>query len=115
LGAKVLFHSCGAIHTLIADLIELGVDVLDPIQPATPEMAPERLAAEFGGRLSFHGGIDMQHLLARGTPGQVRQEAVRYCETLGRKGGYILAPAHLFQPNVTPENVRAVYEGVMTQ
>jgi uroporphyrinogen decarboxylase len=65
LGAKVLYHSCGAIHSLIGDLIELGVDVLDPIQPATPEMAPERLAAEFGGRVCFHGGIDAPGHAAR--------------------------------------------------
>lgn len=110
LGARVLFHSCGAIHPFIPDLIALGVDILDPIQPAAPEMAPERLAAEFGGRLSFHGGLDMQRLLVHGTPAQVRQEAARYCVTLGSGGGYILAPAHLFQPDVPPENILAVYD-----
>jgi len=109
LGARVLFHSCGDIHSFIPDLIELGVDVLDPIQPTGPEMAPERLKADFGDRLSFHGGIDMQRLLPYGTPRQIREEAKRYCEVLGRGGGYILAPAHLFQPDVPPENVLAVY------
>jgi uroporphyrinogen decarboxylase len=109
LGARVLFHSCGAIRLFIPDLIALGVDVLDPIQPVTPEMAPERLKADFGAQLSFHGGIDMQHLLPSGSPEQVRAEVRRYCETLGRGGGYILSPAHLFQPDVPPENVLAVY------
>ncbi len=109
LGARVLFHSCGAIGPLIPDLIELGVDVVDPIQPATPDMAPERLKAKYGDRLSFHGGIDMQKLLPFGTPEQVRAEARRYCEVLGRGGGYILGPAHFFQPDVPPENVLAVY------
>jgi uroporphyrinogen decarboxylase len=109
LGGRVLFHSCGAIGPFIPDLIELGVDVLDPIQPATPEMAPERLKAQYGDRLSFHGGIDMQKLLPFGTPEQVRAEAKRYCEVLGRGGGYILGPAHFFQPDVPPENVLAVY------
>jgi len=109
LGARVLFHSCGAIRLFIPELIALGVDVLDPIQPVGAEMAPERLDAEFGGRLTFHGGIDMQHLLPQGTPNQIQAEVRRYCKTLGRNGGYILGPAHLFQPDVPPENVLAVY------
>jgi uroporphyrinogen decarboxylase len=109
LGGRVLFHSCGAVDPFIPDLIELGVDVLDPIQPATPDMAPERLKAKYGERLSFHGGIDMQKLLPFGTPEQVEAEARRYCEVLGRGGGYLLGPAHRFQPDVPPENVLAVY------
>ena len=108
LGAKVLFHSCGSIRPLIPDLIELGVDVLDPIQPVG-EMVPETLKSEFGDRLCFHGGIDMQQLLPHGTPEEVRAGARRYANVLGKNGGYILAPAHLFQPDVPPENILAVY------
>ena len=111
LGAKALYHSCGCIRPLIPELIRTGVDVLDPIQPIRDDMAPERLKADFGDQLSFHGGIDMQHLLPHGTPEQVRTEVRRYCEVLGRDGGYILGPAHLFQPDVPPENILAVYEG----
>ena len=110
LGARVLYHSCGAIRAFIPELIRLGVDVLDPIQPAGAAMAPESLAAEFGSRLCFHGGIDMQHLLPHATPKEIQREVRRYCETLGRSGGYILGPAHLFQPDVPPENVLAVYQ-----
>jgi uroporphyrinogen decarboxylase len=109
LGGRVLYHSCGAIAPFIPPLIDLGIDVLDPIQPTGPDMAPERLAAEFGRRLCFRGGIDMQRLLPRGSPDEVRAEARRYCETLGHSGGYILAPAHLFQPDVPPENIVAMY------
>ena len=109
LGAKVLFHSCGSIRPFISELIALGVDVLDPIQPVTG-MSPESLKAEFGNRLCFHGGIDMQRLLPFGTPDEVRSGARHYCETLGNVGGYILAPAHLFQPDIPPENILAVYE-----
>lgn len=105
----VLFHSCGHIGTFIPELIKLGVDVLDPIQPVSSELAPERLKAEFGDRLSFHGGIDMQHLLPSGSPEQIRKEVKRYCNILGEGGGYILSPAHLFQPDVPPENILAVY------
>jgi uroporphyrinogen decarboxylase len=110
LGGKVVYHSCGAIRPFIPDLIGLGIDVLDPIQPVNPAMAPEPLKADFGDRLTFHGGIDMQHLLPHGSPDEVRAEVRRYCETLGRDGGYILGPAHLFQPDVPPENVLAVYD-----
>jgi uroporphyrinogen decarboxylase len=110
LGALVLFHTCGAIRSFIPDLISLGIDVLDPIQPTGPEMMPERLKADFGDRLSFHGGIDMQQLLPNSTPERVRREARRYSEILGRGGGYILAPAHLFQPDVPPENILALYK-----
>ncbi len=69
LGGKVLYHSCGAIASLIPELIALGVDVLDPIQPVGPAMQPERLKADYGGRISFHGGIDMQRLLPHGYAG----------------------------------------------
>jgi uroporphyrinogen decarboxylase len=109
LGGKVLYHSCGAIRPFIPDLVQAGVDVLDPIQPVNEAMSPERLKADFGDRLCFHGGIDMQRLLPQGTPEQVRAEACRYCQTLGRDGGYILGPAHLFQPDVPPDNILAVY------
>ena len=108
LGGLVLFHSCGAIRPFVPELIRLGVDILDPVQPVNPEMAPEQLRAEFGDRLCFHGGIDMQSLLPRGTPEEVRREARRYCEAFPN-GGYILAPSHLFQPDVPPENILALY------
>ena len=110
LGAKVLYHSCGMIRPFIGELIEAGVDVLDPIQPIRDEMSPEGLKADFGRDLCFHGGIDMQRLLPHGTPAEVRAEVRRYCDVLGRDGGYILGPAHLFQPDVPPENIVAVYQ-----
>jgi uroporphyrinogen decarboxylase len=109
LGGQVLYHSCGSIRTFIDELIALGVDCLDPIQPTGALMAPEQLQAQFGGRISFHGGIDMQHLLTHGTPEAVRAEVRRYRDVLGRQGGYILGPTHLFQPDVPPENILAVY------
>jgi uroporphyrinogen decarboxylase len=109
LGARVMFHSCGSIRPFIPELIALGVDVLDPIQPVAG-MMPDSLKAEFGDQLAFHGGIDMQRLLPFGTPDKIRTTARHYCETLGAGGGYILAPAHLFQPDIPPENILAVYE-----
>jgi uroporphyrinogen decarboxylase len=109
LGGRALFHTCGAAASFIPHLIRLGVDVLDPIQPAGPEMQPEHLKAAFGKQLSFHGGIDMQHLLPRGAPAQVEAEVRRYCQVMGRDGGYLLGPAHFFQPDVPPENILALY------
>ncbi|MHC4123306.1 MAG: uroporphyrinogen decarboxylase family protein [Planctomycetota bacterium] len=112
LGAFVLFHSCGNISAFIPEFINLGIDVLDPIQPTCPDMSPERLKSNFGHQLSFHGGIDLQQLLSTGTIEQVRAEVQRYCHTLGAGGGYILAPAHLFQPDVPPQNILAFYEAL---
>jgi uroporphyrinogen decarboxylase len=109
LGAKVMYHSCGNVRPFIPDLIGLGVDVLDPIQRVAPAMEPRSLKADFGDKLAFHGGIDTQSTLPCGTPDEVAAEARMYCETLGRGGGYILAPSHLFQPDVPPENILAVY------
>ena len=110
LGGKVLYHSCGAIRPLIPELIALGVDVLDPIQPVGPEMAPERLKADFGDRLCFHGGIDMQQLAAaRHARRRSGPRSAATARRLGRDGGYILGPAHLFQPDVPPENILAMY------
>ena len=108
LGASVLYHSCGQIAPFIPELIRIGVDILDPIQPVAPAMMPEELNARFGGQLCFHGGIDMQQLLPHGTPDEVRREADRYREAFGGSG-YIMAPAHLFQPDVPPENILALY------
>ncbi len=109
LGGLALYHSCGMIRPFIPELIACGVDVLDPIQPTGPEMQPESLKREFGDRLSFHGGIDMQDLLPKATPAEVEAEVRHYCDALGKGGGYILGPAHLFQPDVPPENILAVY------
>jgi uroporphyrinogen decarboxylase len=111
LGGRAMFHSCGMVRPFIGDLIDLRVDVLDPIQPTGPEMEPEGLKRDFGDRLSFHGGMDMQKLLPCATAAQVEAEARHYCEVAGAGGGYILGPAHLFQPDVPPENILAVYRG----
>ena len=109
LGGLVLYHSCGQIHDFIPALLRLGIDILDPLQPAGPEMAPERLEEEFGGKVAFHGGIDIQGVLPRGRPEDVRAEVRRYCAAF-ESGGYILGPSHFFQPDIPPENILAVYD-----
>lgn len=107
-GVKFLFHSCGAIRPVIEDLIEIGVDVLDPLQAAAEGMNPEELKAAYGSRLCLHGGICTQYLLPRGTPDEVRREVRRRLEILGVGGGYILAPCHVLQTDVPTENVLAM-------
>ena len=107
--AKILFHSCGAVAPLIDDLIEIGVDVLNPIQPLPGLMDPEDLAARWGDSLIFHGGLDVQRLLLSGSPGEVRDQVFRYLDALG-PGRYIMAPANSVQPGTPPENLLAAYD-----
>ena len=104
-----MYHSCGMVFPFIERLIEIGIDILDPIQPVGPEMTPERLKEQFAGRLCFHGGIDAQQLLPHGTPAQVQAGVQHYLDVFGDGGGYVCAPAHLFQPDVPPENIEAFY------
>ena len=110
LGGHVLYHSCGQIAVFIPDLIALGADVIDPLQPVSPELQPEALQAAYGGQVCFHGGLDMQRLLPQGTVAEVQAQVRRYGRVLGQGGGYVLAPAHLFQPEVPPETILAFYD-----
>ena len=109
-GAKVMFHSCGAVAPLIDQIIALGVDVLDPIQVAADGMQPEGIKKRFGGRICLHGAIDTQHLLPRGTSTEVAQTMRQMIDILGRNGGYIIAPSHVLQSDVPTDNVLAVYD-----
>jgi len=106
-GAKFMFHSCGDISAFIPAMIKCGVDIINPIQPAGDRMAPESLK-KFSGEICFHGGIDVQRLMPFGTAEEIKAEAKRYAEAFGT--GYILCPAHLFQPDTPPENIVALYK-----
>ena len=110
---KIRYHSCGGIRQIIPDLIEIGVDVLNPIQTAAAGMDPEELKREFGEGITLNGGIDTQELLPVATADEVRAETRRLIDVLGADGGYILAPSHVFQPDVPIENVLAVYEAAL--
>ncbi len=109
-GAKYMHHSCGGIRDIIPDLIDLGVDIVDPVQTSARGMEPEALKADFGDRICFHGSIDVQTILPFGTVGKVRTEVKRMVDTLGRNGGLILGPSHAIQPDTPVENVAAMYE-----
>ena len=101
-------HTCGSVYELIPCLAACGVHVLNPIQPGTRKMEPERLKRDFGGIMSFWGGVDTQHLLTEGGPGDVRAEVGRLLGILGPEG-YVLSPAHCIQPDVPAENIAAIY------
>jgi uroporphyrinogen decarboxylase len=111
-GLVYVHHSCGGVRPIIPDLIELGVDVLNPIQPLAAGMDPAELGEEYGRDLCFYGGIDEQQTLPYGTPADVRRETRHRIETLGKYGGYIVAPSHAFQPDTPLENILAMYEEV---
>lgn len=111
-GFATFYHSCGSIVPVIDDLIELGLDVLDPIQVGAAGMTPEELFPAFGGRLTFHGAIDEQELLPHGTPRQVYEETTRIIDILGQKGGFIVTPNHQVQGDTPPENIVALFAAV---
>jgi uroporphyrinogen decarboxylase len=109
-GLAVFHHDDGAMYPLIPDLVEMGIDVLNPIQWRCPGMDRAAIGAEFGDRLCFHGGVDNQQTLPFGTPDDVTREVAENLATLARHGtGYILAPCHNIQANTPLENILALY------
>ena len=107
---KVAYHSDGFIDPIIGDLVEIGLDVLNPVQP--PCVDPAKLAREFGDKLCFWGSIDIQRTLPFGTLQDVRREVLARLETLGRRGGLILGPTHHVQLDTPMENFRAMVEAI---
>ena len=108
-GAYVFTHSDGAVADVIPDLLETGMDVLNPIQWRCKGMDREMLKRTYGDRLAFHGAVDNQQTLAFGSPEQVREEVAYNITVLGDHGGYILAPCHNIQAVSPPENVVEMY------
>jgi uroporphyrinogen decarboxylase len=109
---KIAWHTCGSVYPIIPDLIEIGLDILNPIQPLARDMKPEILKKEFGKDLMFFGGIDVQDLLPYSTPARIKDEVRRVVDILGRDGGYIIAPAHNIQDDTPVENILAFFEAV---
>ena len=103
-------HSCGSIREIIPDLIEIGIDVLNPIQVRAKGMDPKELKREFGKDLCFHGGVDIQQTLPHGSPKDVRNEVKERIKTLSPGGGFILGPTHYIQADTPIENIMALYE-----
>jgi uroporphyrinogen decarboxylase len=111
-GKYVFHHDDGAIRPLVADLLETGIDILNPIQWRCRGMNRAHLAAEFGARVVFHGGIDNQQTLPFGSPADVRREVAESIQLLSAGRGYIVAPCHNIQPNTPTENIVALYQAV---
>lgn len=109
-GKTVMYHTDGAIRTVIPELIEMGIDVLNPIQPGVAGMDAAELKKDFGDKLCFHGGVDIVGLLPKGTPDEVRRAVRQLVGVLGQNGGYVLASSHHIQSDTPLANVLALYE-----
>ena len=110
--AKLFYHTDGAVYDLIPDLLEIGVEILNPVQVDAVGMEPQRLKVEFGKDLVFWGAGPQTKTLSHGSPREVRDEVRRRIEVLAPGGGIVLAPIHNIQAEVPPENVLAMYEAL---
>jgi uroporphyrinogen decarboxylase len=109
----IIMHSDGAVAPLIDDFAELGVDVYNPVQPNLPGSDPSELKERYGDKISFFGGIDQQSLLPSGDIQRIRKEIRERIEILGKNRGYLLAPAHILQPDVAPETIEAMIKAAI--
>lgn len=109
-GCRVAHHTCGSVRPIIDDMIDCGLDILNPVQPDVRDMDRRALKDEFGDRLSFHGSISIQKTMPCGTPDDVRAEVQERVETLGPGGGFIVCTAHNIQIDTPIENVIALFE-----
>ncbi len=111
--AKRLFHSDGNVRPLIPDFIEMGVDILNPVQGTAVNMNPFDLKREFGQDLAFWGGgVDTQGILPNGTPQEVKDDVRRNIEALAPNGGYVFNTVHNIQADVPPENILAMWQAL---
>ncbi len=109
--AKIWYHSCGSVPTYLPDLIDNGIDILNPVQVSAKDMDPAQLKARHGNDLVFWGGgVDSQHVLPRGTPEQVREDVRRNIEAFKPGGGYVFNSVHNIQADVPPDNIVAMFD-----
>jgi len=107
--AKLLFHSCGSVASIIDDLIEIGVDALNPVQVAAAGMEPVEFKRKYRRRMAFWGAIDTQHVLPHGSVEDVKKEVETRIEQMGEGGGYVLSAVHNLQPDVPVENIVTMF------
>ncbi|MGM0366651.1 MAG: uroporphyrinogen decarboxylase family protein [Actinomycetota bacterium] len=105
----VCFHICGNCRAVLPDLIEMGVDILDPVQTSARDMELDGLKKEYGKDLCFHGGLDIQGFLPRAAPSQVREKVVSIKDMFDGQGGLILGPSHYITNDTPTENILAIY------
>ncbi|MFW2368175.1 MAG: uroporphyrinogen decarboxylase family protein, partial [Desulforhopalus sp.] len=109
--AKIMFHSDGAIDPLMEDVIEMGVDILNPVQTSTKGLEDTLSVKEkYGDRLSFHGAIDVQQIMPKASVEELKKEVARRIHDLGTNGGFIVAPCHNIGYDIPVENVMALFE-----
>jgi len=109
--AFIFFHSCGSIYPLIRELIDIGLDILNPVQISAKGMDPEKLKKEFGDQLTFWGGgVDTQHILPLASPERVVEHVKKLIRIFAPKGGFVYASVHNIQPGVPPENIVAMFK-----
>lgn len=111
--AKIFLHSDGAIASILPDLIEVGVEIINPVQPTCAGMDTALLKREFGKALTFWGAVDTQRVLPFGTPQQVADEVKRRIDDLAPGGGFVLAAVHNLQPDVPPQNIVTMFDTAM--
>ncbi len=109
-GCRVAHHSCGSVKAIIPDMIECGLDILNPLQPDVRDMDPAELKGLFGGRLCFHGSISIQRTLPFGTREEIRREVQDRFDALAAGGGFVFCTAHNIQADTPLENVEALFE-----
>jgi uroporphyrinogen decarboxylase len=112
-GMYIAQHSCGDIHELFPDLVELGLDIYNTFQPEIYDVA--EMKRLYGNKITFYGGVSTQRLLPFATPGKVKAETRRLMALLGKDGGYIAAPTHAIPDDVPTENILAFLEAVQAQ
>jgi uroporphyrinogen decarboxylase len=109
--AKLFHHSCGSIHNIIPDMIEIGYDGLNPLQPFADKMEPERLKEDFGDELFFLGGLDHQFILTK-EPEEVIEFTERLLKAYAPGGGYIFAPTHVTPDSANVDSFVEAYDFV---
>jgi len=108
----IAYHTDGAVEPVLNELIEIGMEVFNPVQPNVPGHDPAALKAKYGDRMAFWGAIDQQQLLPRGTPAEIEADVASKIKILGQGGGYLCSPAHIIQADVSVENVEAFIAAV---
>jgi uroporphyrinogen decarboxylase len=111
-GLLVEFHSCGAARELYPGFIDVGVDIMNPVQTSAKGMVPHEIKKEYGKDLCFSGGVDVQQLLPNATVQEVKDQVKYLLDSMGQDGGYLIGPAHNIQVGTPPQNVIAMYEGM---
>ena len=108
---KVKLHCCGGVRPLLDDLIDAGLEAINPVQISCVGMDAAGLKRDFGSRICFWGGgCDTQRILPQGTPEQIRRHVLEQCRTLAPGGGFVFQQVHNIMSNVPPENVVAMYD-----